>query len=737
MKKIALALLLLSTVIDSKGQYMRGFINSNYSGMQGVFFNPANLADSRAKLEINLISAYTDVNNNHVDIHTPYSQWKALRDKLPAKYLDQNGYPIYKNEYGIEKLNGQKKHFYGSTEIVGPSFMFNLDDKSGFAFANRTRLFTHLGGLNEDLLKIFLEDLDTTGPGYVPLQNQHRYIGERNTQNAFGLGVSAFEEFDFSYARVFYNKKENFIKGGITFKYLIGLGAAFVTVDELDYELVAEDSIHLYSAEMEVAYVNEKYFENRDLRLNDILGKNKLGKGFGIDLGIVYEYRPHYKTYKYKMDKKTHEDRSQNKYLWKVGASINDFGSITYNNAPHLTNINVSSNELVKWSNFNSIKSLGGSTDADSFIYDLYAGSDSVNRFKIAMPTSLNINFDWKYNKNIYFSGSYVQSLRARNVEGVKKQNVVALTARYEEKLYEASLSVLGGNFYHKVHLGAFVRFGPVFIGTDHLGGVFTPKRTEGVNLYAGIKVPIHYHRIKDSDNDLVSDKKDKCPDEPGSTSAAGCPDEDGDKVADKDDLCPSVPGKRNTKGCPDEDGDKLVGDEDKCPDKAGTKDDMGCPDTDGDGLADHLDRCPDEKGSKELHGCPYEEKDTVVKRDTVVEPKVEPKPKPKAKDTIVDTGITTEYDHIINQMDFDQYNYYIILGAYTNKDYADYLVSNLKSKANVETFIFREVDGSTYYVTVGKAQDKRTAQEQVLMLSRPDVRALINGHVWWKKIPR
>jgi hypothetical protein len=728
MKKVTLTLLFSIFFNTVFSQYMGGLVNSNYSGIQGVFFNPANLADSRAKFEFDPISASINAQNNHINVKTPYSQWKALKGKLPDKYIDQNGFPLFKNEFAVEKLNGKKKNFYASAEITGPSFTFNLRDKSGFAFANRTRIFIHAAGLNEDLLKIFLEDLDTTKASYVNLQNQKRYLGKRNTQSNFGFGFSAFEEFDFSYARVLYNKKEHFFKGGVTLKYLIGMGAAYMQVKDLDYELVALDSIHLYSADISLAYVSESYYENQQLRLNDLLGKSKLAKGAGIDIGVVYEFRPDYKLYKYKMDRKTHEDRSVNKYKLKLGASIADFGSIAYDNSDYLTRINVESSELVRWSNFNSLKSLGSSTDADSFVYDLWGNSDSVNLYKSKLPTSLNLNFDYKLNEYFYIGGSYVQSLRSKNVEGVKKQNVIAFNARYEKKWYGASISLLGGNFYHPVHLGAIVRVGPVYIGSDHLGGVFTAKRTEGVSVYAGVRLPINYHRIKDSDNDGVSDDRDKCPDIAGNPSALGCPDEDGDRVPDKDDLCPDLPGKKITKGCPDEDGDRVVGDDDKCPDKAGDKHSQGCPDTDGDGLADHLDQCPNEKGPKELHGCPFaEEKDTII----VPTPK---EPVPPKEDSIV---LKTDYDHIINHMDFENYNYYIVLGAYSNRDYASHLVNNLKVKAGVKTYIFRETEGKTYYVTFGKASGKRKAQEQVLLLDKPKVNALINGHIWWKKIPR
>lgn len=729
MRKTFLTTLVILLTTIAWSQQMRGLINSNYAGIQGVLFNPANLADSRTKFDFNVVSFGIDANNNHVDVHTPYSQWKALRDVLPERYYDQNGVPIFRNEFVNEKLNGRKKNFYASAEVTGPSFQFNLSDKSGFAFSNRTRAFVSLAGLNEDLLKIFLEDMDTVQPGYTPLQNQDRYIGQRNQQKAMGFGASAWQEFNLSYARVLLQDKEHFLKAGVTLKYLIGLGAANIYVNDLDYELVARDSIHIYSADMGVSYVSETYFDNPDLRLNDMLGQNKLGRGFGVDLGVVYEYRPDYKKYRYRMDRKTHEDRSESKYLFKIGASINDFGSITYDVPDVLTRITVNSNSLVKWSNFNSIQKLGGTTDADSFVYDLFSNSDSVNRFKSKLPTSLNLNFDYKIQDNFYVGGSYVQSLRTAKVQGVKKQNVVALTGRYEKRWFGASVSVIGGNFYHPVHFGAMIRAGAVYIGTDHLGGILGAKKTDGASLYAGLRWPIHYNRIKDSDNDGVSDDRDKCADVPGSIYASGCPDEDGDKVADKDDKCPDVPGKRNTEGCPDEDGDGVYGEDDKCPDKAGTKDDMGCPDSDGDGLADYLDKCPDEKGPKDLDGCPYKEE-----KDTVVQDSVEDIDTPKTES---DTGIATEYDHIIDKMDFDKYNYYIILGAYTNKDYADYLVNSLDTKANVETFIFREVGQTMYYVTFGKATNKKTAKEQVQLLSRPEVNSLINGHIWWKKLPR
>jgi outer membrane protein OmpA-like peptidoglycan-associated protein len=154
------------------------------------------------------------------------------------------------------------------------------------------------------------------------------------------------------------------------------------------------------------------------------------------------------------------------------------------------------------------------------------------------------------------------------------------------------------------------------------------------------------FGKVKDSDNDGVSDRKDKCPDTPtgvkvddngcpvdtdgdgvadyiddcptvaGLTSLKGCPDKDKDGIADKDDACPEVAGIASLKGCPDTDGDGVADKDDKCPDtpKGVAVDAKGCPkDSDGDGIPDYQDECPTVAGTKDNKGCPVKEKTAEV----------------------------------------------------------------------------------------------------------------------------
>jgi len=109
--------------------------------------------------------------------------------------------------------------------------------------------------------------------------------------------------------------------------------------------------------------------------------------------------------------------------------------------------------------------------------------------------------------------------------------------------------------------------------------------------------------RPRDSDQDGVFDKDDRCPDTPVGVrvDARGCPvDSDGDGVDDGLDQCPNTPvgATVDRRGCPgDSDGDGVYDGLDRCPDTPArvVVDRSGCPlDTDGDGVPDGIDECPD-----------------------------------------------------------------------------------------------------------------------------------------------
>ncbi len=166
--------------------------------------------------------------------------------------------------------------------------------------------------------------------------------------------------------------------------------------------------------------------------------------------------------------------------------------------------------------------------------------------------------------------------------------------------------------------LGAKYYFNPstaFYFEAGYIHGIEVPV-TSGVihdNIVkATMGLEFDFGKVKDSDMDGVSDKKDKCPDTPAGVAvdANGCPlDTDGDGVPDYIDDCPTVAGLTSLKGCPDTDKDGIADKDDACPDVFGLASLKGCPDSDGDGVADKDDKCPGTpKGWKvDATGCPYD----------------------------------------------------------------------------------------------------------------------------------
>ena len=115
----------------------------------------------------------------------------------------------------------------------------------------------------------------------------------------------------------------------------------------------------------------------------------------------------------------------------------------------------------------------------------------------------------------------------------------------------------------------------------------------------------------RDSDNDGITDDKDKCPNQAGVAKYEGCPvpDSDKDGINDDNDKCPTVSGLAKYQGCPvpDSDNDGINDEDDKCPNNAGVARYQGCPvpDTDGDAVNDEEDKCPKVAGPVDNFGCP------------------------------------------------------------------------------------------------------------------------------------
>ncbi|MCU0446123.1 MAG: DUF5723 family protein [Microscillaceae bacterium] len=612
-----LILLLVWQIPAVWAQNLHGIAHSNYAGTNGIFFNPASIADSRHTFYLNLATFDVHVGNNRLSWAGP--------SLIP--FL-KNG-EEYRDEYLQEASNG--KLFSAGADVRAMNMMFRLNRKNSFAFGARARVLLTGNNVSDNIFALIKSDLDN-------LENQ-------TFNNAtFNLNVNALSEYSFTYAREVFDKGKHYLKGGLTLKYLLGAGSGQINATRLDYEIrddlttadPEDNLVRLNQLQSKLGYSRDN-FDN--LEVSDFLNGSQ-GSGFGFDLGAIYEYRPDIDDYTYQMDGETRYDNKKNKYKYRLSLSLMDIGGVRYRG------------DNVRFYEFNSSNRTLTADDLENidqiedFAEKLGVNTnDFKNNFRAALPTTLNLAFDYRLAGKLYANASLVHNLRGKEATGMRQNSMFAITPRFETGGFEIALPLNLQSNYSKFAVGLALKLGPLRIGSDNLGAVLNLGNPHGANVYFGLGFGfMNKKRIKDKDEDGISDSQDECPEVRGLAKFKGCPDTDEDGMQDKEDACPTEAGKPEFKGCPDTDNDGIQDKEDNCPTKAGKPEFKGCPDSDEDGIIDEEDACPTQAGKLEFKGCPDTDNDGI--QDSQDEcPRVAGKPEFKGCPDTDNDGIQDSQD--------------------------------------------------------------------------------------------
>lgn len=565
MKRILLIILVFTSFLSSKAQSYLGFLTDNYAGVHGIISNPANIVDSRFNTDINLASFSIGATNDAFGVNV----FDVIKDSN------------YNFDKSAKKYYSSNNNFQLNADVLGPSFMFNINKRNSIALSTRGRLVTNISNVDGAFFNRVSEELNNTS-----------YISP--TQN-FNIVQNSWAEFGLTYATVIVNTDKNFFKGGLTVKYLSGLSNIYGNANNLSFAynvaLVPSPTNNkiITTGEITAGGVDAAGKFNKDLEFN-------AGTGFGADLGFIYEYRPNIDEVRDLKDK--------NKYLIKLGVSVTDFGSINYkNNKQSIYNVNAT----ITQADYDSTSS------PEELLRSKYILKENLSSAKYNLPTSAHFNFDWNIYNKFYLNANAdfnINSKTALNTNTIG--NNYAITPRFESKWLSLYVP-LNLMEYSGFQAGAGLRLGPLTIGSGSIITNLISDNSKAIDVYLGLKIPIYQGRIKDRDIDGVLDKNDDCPDEAGPVENKGCPyrDTDNDGTLDKDDACKDDAGPKDNKGCPypDTDKDGTLDKDDKCVNEAGPSENNGCPylDSDKDGVFDKDDKCPAVYGILANNGCPEE----------------------------------------------------------------------------------------------------------------------------------
>lgn len=602
MKKLAAFILFSIGAFHLYAQDYTGYRSGNYTGVNGAFFNPSNIADSRYRWNVNLFGVHAGIASNSLSF-----KLNNINETINNDNIDTL---LFGNSRKI--ANGAV-----NLDVFGPSFMFNINKKTSLAFTSRVRAAANVLNIDGNFVQSIQNDFD----GELP----YTFSSKGNQK----IAVNGWSDFGVTLGRVLMDNGQHFVKGGITLKYLAGSGNTYINVDRLQATIDQDIESDIYfrdaTGAVGIGYAGID-FEN--FKAKDALEFN--GRGFGGDIGFVYEYRP-------EADVLT--ERYHNKYKFKFGIALLDVGSIKYKpKADARGHYAIDVSGAQQW-NPDDVSGLTVSEikeyldDSPYFTDNL----ENVSSYKVSLPTNLQLNADYAINRKLYVElAGRINLAKKDNYYNSFYNNYVSLTPRFEIRHWGIYLP-LSYNNISKFNAGVSFRLGPVFFGS---GSIFTAlvdrsKQADvhfGINFGGFFKEPkakkekqpeaIVEAPVNDTDGDGINDGIDQCIDIKGVAKYNGCPvpDTDNDGINDEEDKCPSVAGIAKYNGCPvpDTDNDGINDEEDKCPSTAGVVKYSGCPvpDTDGDGINDEEDKCPALAGIKENKGCP-EIKEEIVKKMT------------------------------------------------------------------------------------------------------------------------
>ncbi|MES2241087.1 MAG: DUF5723 family protein [Bacteroidota bacterium] len=565
-KRVFLSLFAFASFCTANAQSYLGYIPDNYAGVQGVLYNPASIADSRFKADINLFSISSSVTN----------------DLYGVKIFD-----VFKDGYDFDleakKSFSNANNAAFNTDVMGPSVMFNIAPKHTLAIFTRARAFVNVVDVNGQVINDVTKDNKNSFPSAA--------VGSFN-----GVGNS-WGELGISYATVLYQKGQHFLKGGITAKYLQGVANYHIQGTDVNLafnESLIDPALSTYTTSGSVIYGS-----SQDFAANSDLDIDSKSRGFGADLGLVYEWRPEYTA-----DRADINDLKEvNKYKLRFGLSVTDLGSMKYDKGVR-NSYNL--NKTITQANYDNADNF------DEFLKNNYVRTPENGAVRSYLPTALHADVDWNIQRKFYLNANAdfgVVSKTKLNQNSIA--NRVSVTPRYESKWFSAYVPISYMDYSKQAQVGLGLRTGVFFIGSSSIISNAVSKSSKAADIHLGMKIPIYQKKAKDQDGDGILDKDDECPTVAGPVENKGCPwgDKDNDGILDKDDKCPEVAGPAANNGCPWEDKDKdgILDKDDKCPTVAGPKENAGCPwlDTDGDGVLDKDDKCPKVKGTLANKGCP------------------------------------------------------------------------------------------------------------------------------------
>jgi hypothetical protein len=448
---LSACLLLGSTAF---AQEMNGFRTDNYNGVNGAFFNPANLGNSPYKLDIGLFGMNIFAGNKNMDFS--FGTMSDIGDD-----------DVLNNLLGKGKANS----ILVNATFHLPSISYRINEKTTVALVTRSRILFNVHDFDGTLLSSITDSTNELALPYSLNSNQNMRIS-----------TNIFSEYGVSGGHVVYNEGNHFIKVGATLKYLSGVGNAYLQLDKINATLDSNGNSVVATKASGTVSMGAAGIDVDDPQFS--MGGN--AAGFGADLGAVYEFR-------------TDELKGEAiPYLFKGSVALLDIGSIKYDVIANQTagyTVNIPTGQYFNMSEFD-----GDTKETFDNNPQYFTKKTAASSYRVALPRTLQIGGDYRALKGVYVAANLQLAMSNNETKAYNPRavNAITITPRYESKLVAAYLPINYSNL-SKMTIGLGFRAGPLYAGSSSLVSMMISKSKQ-MDFYFGFRVGFKTKQKKDSD---------------------------------------------------------------------------------------------------------------------------------------------------------------------------------------------------------------------------------------------
>ncbi|MCO5254547.1 MAG: DUF5723 family protein [Bacteroidetes bacterium] len=487
---------------NANAQEQLGLINSNFSGTNAIYLNPANIATPANIAYVNFWSRGIGFQNNFMKYNAPFKINKWANGTIPDQYLNYGNLDLKQPWLQPLNLNGNAKSFNFNQDIRTFSLMLPVSNKSFISLNLRQRTGIQILGLDENIARIARYGINNSkntlfGSGSDQLQYGQSY----GTDKGFKAHFESWQEYSFSYGAVMKEDKTHILSGGFTIKYLRGMGMGHLSSSDMKFTVENGDSITFNSGSLDYAHTSEDAMMGPLMNPIDWFDQVTTGHGVGFDLGFNWIKKRSRSSFKHNAFWDWGCDYYQ-QYDWKFGAAFMDLGFIQHGKDVKAYNVDFASpfglgTRSGMFTGFNN-KYRDGFDDIDADVINKMPSSSVTekNTFTTYLPAAFTAQGDFRLGNRTYLGVNYQQSIKSITSNGLNAANFISFIPRIEGYFAEAALPITVSNTFQTLNVGFFAKLWIFHIGSDNLGGLFklsTNKAFTGASLYGGFSLPIPY----------------------------------------------------------------------------------------------------------------------------------------------------------------------------------------------------------------------------------------------------